>query len=138
MLSGNKASKDIDFDYIPADGESIPVLWKHNLAGGAKASTDIDALTKEKLSKIAILSADTVELKFASVDIVQVNASFKVMEINSGVMMEKMPSFVLNGEALAKSIYKTAVSKMFNIPQKPAPIQEKDGFNEINGVTRCF
>jgi len=62
------------------------------------------------------------------VDIVRLEPSpgvylYKIMEINSGIMMEKMPSFIENGEQLAKEIYRDAILAMFE--KNPAKRPEK-------------
>ena len=58
---------------------------------------------------------DVIDLDFVSIDIVKLeNNEFKIMEINSGVMMENLINLKEDGEKIAKSIYEIAIQKMFS------------------------
>jgi glutathione synthase/RimK-type ligase-like ATP-grasp enzyme len=50
---------------------------------------------------------------FCSVDIAEVNGKYKVVEVNGGVMMEKFSSQSIENYNIAKSIYASAINKLF-------------------------
>lgn len=95
--------------YIPTQGEKVTINWKHNLFSGATANIDIDDNTKKKLSHIALSTAKTLQAKFASVDVVNINGEYRVLEVNSGVMMEKFSTFTKENHLTAKTIYTQAI-----------------------------
>jgi len=52
-------------------------------------------------------------LRFASIDIIEANGEFKVLEINSGIMMEYFSETSEENYKLAKGIYTEASKAMF-------------------------
>lgn len=113
-LEIEKPDKNLDFDYIPKEGEKIELNWKFNLSGGAKAMPITDLNLKVMLEKIALDSAKAINIKFASVDIVETeNKELKVMEINATVCMNKFSKIFDNGYEIAKDIYRKALIKCF-------------------------
>ena len=61
-------------------------------------------------SRIAIEAAQAIGIRFASVDVVRVGGEWKVLEINSGVMMEALGK--LHPE-LVHATYNAALDKVF-------------------------
>ena len=59
---------------------------------------------------LAIRAAQAIGIRFASVDIVRVADEWKVLEINSGVMMETLGRY---HPELANAAYTTALDKLF-------------------------
>ena len=121
-LISQKFKDDFEFDallnvsYVPKKGEVIQVSWKHNLGLGATADTNVDENLKEKLSNFAKRVAEEININFASVDVIELDdGSFKVLEINSGVMMEKFASLSDENFEKAKSIYFKALKKCLKI-----------------------
>ena len=57
------------------------------------------------------MAAQAIALRFGSVDVVKVGGSWRILEINSGVMME-----ALNGlhPDLVDSVYHAALEKIFS------------------------
>jgi hypothetical protein len=97
---------------IPTQNEYVALTWKHNLGKGAKAVEINNQSLKSSLSEIALACMNALNLNFVSIDIIQSNDRFLVMEINSGVMME---SYSRQGEReyeQAKGIYRKAIVKM--------------------------
>ena len=92
--------------------ESIELNWKHNLGSGAIPEI-IENNIDLNLTELAQKVMKTLDMKFASVDIIKtVDGRYKVMEINSGVMLT---NFALNDEKgykLAKNIYKKVIKLM--------------------------
>lgn len=98
---------------IPKSGEKIPLNWKHNLGQGAQPEIVADPSLVAQLSNLALLAAEAVSVRFASVDIIRTGGEFKVLEINSGIMMESFARMNLQNYQLAKSIYKEALTALF-------------------------
>ncbi|HEY0222463.1 ATP-grasp domain-containing protein [Lactovum miscens] len=83
--------------------------WKHNLGLGAKPEiVPLDPV----LEDMAKRATKVVGINFASVDIVEVDGGFKVLEINSGVMMEKFSLQSDENYEIAKSIYRKALTHL--------------------------
>ncbi len=98
---------------IPKSGEKIPLNWKHNLGQGAQPEIVADPSLVAQLSDLALRAAEAVSVRFASVDIIRTGGEFKVLEINSGIMMESFARMNLQNYQLAKSIYKEALTALF-------------------------
>jgi len=106
-------TESIDLGQVLADGEVWKYSWKHNLAHGAVAHIVSDKALVEELSELAAKASDALNIRFASVDIVRTVDGYRILEINSGVMMEHFASSSDENYAKAKSIYKEAVDLMF-------------------------
>mmetsp|Transcript_7166 Transcript_7166/g.19911 ORF Transcript_7166/g.19911 Transcript_7166/m.19911 type:complete len:331 (-) Transcript_7166:55-1047(-) len=96
---------------VPAEGEAVPLQWKHNLGQGASADLEVPAEMRAKLAPMAVKAAIAIGIRFCSVDIVEVEAEgLMVMEVNSGVMMDSLMGQLGEvGVALASRLYETAV-----------------------------
>lgn len=103
-----------DFDIVLDKGEVFYLNWKHNLGQGAYAQIEDSNFIKEKISNIVNLLVDKLNIKFASIDIASCNNEYKVLEINSGVMMEHFSRQDKNTYKIAKSIYREAILSMLN------------------------
>ena len=65
------------------------------------------------------IAAVRLNLKFASIDVVKdKKGGYKVLEINSGVMMETFSKLNERNYNLAKHIYRTAIYDYFEMPMK--------------------
>jgi len=84
--------------------------WRHNLDFGAQPILLEEGDARDACIAIAIRAADAIGIRFASVDIVRVGASWRVLEINSGVMMEALGK---QHPELVRSIYAAALDKVF-------------------------
>jgi glutathione synthase/RimK-type ligase-like ATP-grasp enzyme len=75
------------------------------LTQGSIASLITDSFLKEELERIALKAANSIGLRFGSVDIIVTeNDEHLILEMNSGVMLyEKI-----------KPLYKEVILKMFN------------------------
>jgi hypothetical protein len=109
--------EELDLDAVPADGERVEVSWKHNLGQGSMPELVEDAALRAELSQMAQTCASVLGIAFASVDIIRDGGDgrLKVLEINSGVMMEKFSAFCPEYGAIAKEIYKTAVFRYLGL-----------------------
>ena len=111
----NCKNEELALDYIPKLGEIVEYEWRFNLSKGAKISKVSD-VEKNKLMSLVNLIVNTIDLKFVSIDIVElINDEYMVMEINSGVMMENLIKLEENGVEIAKDIYEEAVKMMFKM-----------------------
>ncbi len=113
-LKIEKPDRNLDFNYIPKAGEEVCLNWKFNLSGGALPKKIEDLRKKEEVEKIALKSTKAINIKFCSVDIVEtVEGSFKVIEVNGTVCMNKFSEKFENGYEISKDIYRKAILKMF-------------------------
>ncbi len=110
--SGMAVPAAADLAKVPKEGESFLLGWKHNLGQGATAKElDVNTLEPE-VTALVQAAYRALRIRFASVDVIRCKDGWKVLEVNSGVMMEH---FAGTSEAYyqkAKSIYKDAVLKM--------------------------
>lgn len=97
--------------HIPAAGEKYMPEWRHNLGQGAVPAIVEDAGLKQKLSSLAAQCMNALSLEFASVDIIDTASGLKVLEINSGVMIDNFSAYSDEYYALAKSGVKAAILK---------------------------
>ena len=100
-------------DRIPAKGERILLGWKHNLGLGARAELLEDGPLKKEIEDIVAAVAICLGVRFASIDVALTNEGLKVLEINSGVMMENFAGQDETSREIAKSIYRDAIRLMF-------------------------
>ena len=96
--------EDSIYDKVLNVGEEFEYTWKYNLTQGSIASLITDSHLKEELEKIALEAANSIGLRFGSVDIIVTKDGEKlILEMNSGVMLyEKI-----------KPLYKEVLLKMF-------------------------
>jgi glutathione synthase/RimK-type ligase-like ATP-grasp enzyme len=84
-----------DFDQAALDsivplGQRHALNWRHNLDSGAEPVLLEQGATREACVQIAVEAAKSINLRFGSVDVVCVDGSWRILEINSGVMMEAL------------------------------------------------
>lgn len=84
--------------------------WRHNLDAGAKPVLLGDGEVRAACVKLAIDAANAIGIAFASIDVVRVDGSWRVLEINSGVMMETLGR--LHPE-LVQAAYDAALDRVF-------------------------
>jgi len=109
LANGQKLHDEIDEYYVPAAGEKVKLHWQHNLAMGAMPDTNISEEKKQKLAEFATKVVKVVGANFCSVDVVEVDGEFMVMEVNGGVMMEKFAAVSEENYIIAKEIYRKAL-----------------------------
>lgn len=115
ILTTMDIDSDIDLDYIPAFHEKVDISWKHNLGQGAKPVIVTDSLIKERLSELALSCVLALDIEFASVDIIESEQGLEILEVNSGVMMEKFAQSSPNNYIVAKKIYEKAIFSYLKI-----------------------
>lgn len=102
------------FDKIYPNGYRLQLNWKFNLSQGANCEPINDINLYEELSNIAISAANTINIRFATIDIlVDKQRNKQVLEINAGVAMDQFIIKNQNGKDIATSIYERALIAMF-------------------------
>lgn len=106
---------DIDTSVVLPKNKKLIIEWKHNLAHGSMPIILKEKTMKEKLEILAKRAAKALNLNFASIDIVECeDGELKILEANSGVMLEKFSKLSLENYEIAKSIYCSALSAYFD------------------------
>lgn len=103
-----------EYDIVPKNIRAY-AGWKHNLALGASASIIEEPELIEKLTHLALKAASIIDINLASVDIVQMENQLYILEINSGIVLEKFSLQSDDDYQKAKRIYEKAVTSYFNI-----------------------
>jgi glutathione synthase/RimK-type ligase-like ATP-grasp enzyme len=84
--------------------------WRHNLDAGARPVLLEDGDVRTACVKLAVDAARAIGIVFASIDVVRVDGAWRVLEINSGVMMEALAK--LHPE-LVQATYDAALDRIF-------------------------
>jgi glutathione synthase/RimK-type ligase-like ATP-grasp enzyme len=84
--------------------------WRHNLALGADIDENIESNIKTKLNNIVKKVNEIIPINFFSIDIAKIKNDFKVVEINSGVMMERYSTF---NYQKAYNVYEKVIIDLF-------------------------
>jgi glutathione synthase/RimK-type ligase-like ATP-grasp enzyme len=87
--------------------------WRHNLKYGAHPVVEESPDVRAELANIAIAAMRTIGGRFMSVDVVRTPNSRKVLEVNSGVMLDRFAAQNRNYRAIAVHIYREAISRCF-------------------------
>lgn len=104
------------YDLIPAKNQKIFLTWQHNLCKGSTPIVLTDSYLKTQIKDLAIKTANVLGLNCCSVDCVLSKGSLKVLEVNSGIMMEKFAEQSTANYLIAKNIYEKLLISGF----KPA------------------
>jgi glutathione synthase/RimK-type ligase-like ATP-grasp enzyme len=84
--------------------------WRHNLDLGAQPVLLEPGEMRDACVALAISAAQAIGIRFSSVDIVRTEGEWKVLEINSGVMMETLGR---HHPELVHAAYTAALDKLF-------------------------
>lgn len=116
---------EIQYEYrvIVLDGETRLIYgktrsddWRFNLCRGAQSFKVEDFGLRNELAQTALVATKAIGLRFCSVDIINtIDNEHLVLEVNSGVMIEKYLQQHPEDYTLVKEIYHDAVRKMLNI-----------------------
>lgn len=109
-----KEAQLINLSVVLEKDEIRKLGWKHNLAHGALPQIVTDKALIKGLSNLALQAAGALNIKFASIDIICTKSDYKILEVNSGVMMEYFAASSSENYEIAKRIYKEAVLLMFS------------------------
>jgi D-alanine-D-alanine ligase-like ATP-grasp enzyme len=111
LISGT--GDDLNLDEVPAKGGSVELNWRHNLGQGAVPSILSPGGLHDTICDLAIRATKALGVELASVDIVDIGGEYRVLEINSGIMMESLSILSPELRALDKRFYKRIVRLAF-------------------------
>ena len=103
-------------DAIVPAGQRRVLNWRHNLDSGAQPELLAQGKLREACVEIAVQAAKAIGLRFGSIDVVQVDGALKILEINSGVMMEALSR---QHPDLVYAAYSAALDKVFSLSSRP-------------------
>ena len=99
-----------DLFHIVPRGERRVLNWHHNLETGATPVLLDRGDTYNACVRLAIQAAHAIGIRFASVDVVRAGGEWKILEVNSGVMMESLNK---HHPDLVYATYSAALDKVF-------------------------
>ena len=102
-----------DYDRVLLNNEKYEYDWRFNLSKGATAKLVENKDLYQKLSDIALNVTNTINAKFVSVDIIKCQNNYYLIEMNSGVCINKVTNFIDKDLKLTKEIYREAILEMF-------------------------
>jgi glutathione synthase/RimK-type ligase-like ATP-grasp enzyme len=109
-MAGDLDSATLDTVLPP--GRHHALNWRHNLDAGAEPVLLQQGVVRERCVELAIEAAKSIDLRFGSIDVVQVDDSWKILEINSGVVMEALGK---THPDLVYAAYAAALDKVFSL-----------------------
>lgn len=95
---------------IVPNGEHRILNWRHNLDAGARPVLMEHGEVRAICAQLAVEAAAAIGITFASIDVVRVDDTWRVLEVNSGVMMEALAK--LHPE-LVQTTYDAALDRVF-------------------------
>jgi glutathione synthase/RimK-type ligase-like ATP-grasp enzyme len=119
-----RMADDLDsatLDTVLPPGRHHVLNWRHNLDAGAEPVLLPQGTVRERCVELAIKAAKSIDLRFGSIDVVQVDDAWRVLEINSGVVMEALGK---THPDLVYAAYAAALDKVFSL----APQAGRGGF----------
>ena len=105
---------------VPASGERRRLDWRHNLGLGATPRPIESSEVRAEVERLAVRAAETLGLRFASVDVVETADGRAVLEVNAGVMLEAYARAVPDGPETARRVYGAALDALFGLPAGPS------------------
>ena len=97
-------------DRVLPPGQREVLNWRHNLDSGAQPILLERGPIREACVEIAVSAAKSIDIRFGSIDVVQVNGAWQILEVNSGVMMEALGK---SHPDLVYAAYGAALDKVF-------------------------
>jgi len=102
---------ETEADAIVPQGVRRVLNWRHNLDAGARPILMEQGEARAACVEIAFDAARAIGIDFAAIDVVRVAGAWKVLEINSGVMMEVLGR---QNPDLVCAIYSAALDRIFD------------------------
>lgn len=87
--------------------------WRHNLKHGARPVLEENEHTCAALVALAQAALQAIDGKFMAVDIIQTPTTLKVLEINSGVTLDRFAAQNRTNRSAAVAIYAEAITHCF-------------------------
>lgn len=104
-----KIDKNIDLNTVLQMGDKRNLCFTHNLGILGEVVTDINPETVQIVHHMALHTAEALDINFASIDIVKIGEEYKVLEVNSGVMMETYGGLSAENRQVVEKIYVEAL-----------------------------
>jgi glutathione synthase/RimK-type ligase-like ATP-grasp enzyme len=98
-------------DAVPPLGQRRLLNWHHNLDSGAQPILLEQGDVRQACVEIAVRAAKAIGIRFGSIDVVRVDGALKILEVNSGVMMEALGK---QHPDLVYAAYSAALDKVFS------------------------
>jgi glutathione synthase/RimK-type ligase-like ATP-grasp enzyme len=98
-------------DAIPSLGQRLALNWRHNLGAGAEPVLLEQGATREACVQVAVEAAKSIDMRFGSIDVVRADGAWRILEINSGVMMEALGKLHPD---LVDAVYSAALERVFS------------------------
>jgi glutathione synthase/RimK-type ligase-like ATP-grasp enzyme len=99
-----------ELDFVLPSGQRRVLNWRHNLDAGAQPTLLTEGKVRDACVEIAIRAAKAIDIRFASIDVVEIDGAWQVLEINSGVMMEALSK---PHPELVYAAYHAALDRLF-------------------------
>ncbi|NOR60926.1 MAG: hypothetical protein GQ535_00335 [Rhodobacteraceae bacterium] len=103
--------EEIEWNHVPSKDEKYLLNWRHNLGGGAGLKRLKSDIFPEACD-LALNAFRTLGLKLASVDVVFANGNWLVLEVNTGIMIEKAYQIGAISRVEAQEIYDEMLSHL--------------------------
>jgi glutathione synthase/RimK-type ligase-like ATP-grasp enzyme len=97
-------------DAIVPPGQRRLLNWRHNLDAGAQPILLEPGEARDACVAIAARAAQAIGIRFGSIDVVEAGGGLKILEVNSGVMMEALGR---QHPDLVYAAYSAALDKVF-------------------------
>jgi glutathione synthase/RimK-type ligase-like ATP-grasp enzyme len=118
ILPGTAGDPDCaSLDTVLPSGRHHALNWRHNLDAGAEPVLLQEGALRERCVELAVRAAKSIDLRFGSIDVVEVDGTWRVLEINSGVVMEALGK---THPELVYAAYAAALDKVFGEPHTPS------------------
>ncbi len=112
--NNNLEKLSFDFNKVLEKGKKFEVNFKFNLSGGSTIFYVDNKDLMIKLQELALTVSKKLNIKFASIDIVETEDNeLLILEANSGIMMDGFINLASDGYNIAKKIYKDAIISLF-------------------------
>jgi glutathione synthase/RimK-type ligase-like ATP-grasp enzyme len=73
----------------------------------------------QSITDLALEAAKALAVELASVDVAATRGGLKVLEVNSGIMMENLIRFHPDGDEIAARFYDRIVAHALQLPMEP-------------------
>ncbi len=111
MLPGLLRDLDkAELDTVLPAGQRQVLNWRHNLDAGARPLLLEQGNVRETCIQLAVQAATAIGLRFGSIDVVNADDRWQILEINAGVMMESLSKYHAD---LVDAAYAAALDKVF-------------------------
>ena len=99
---------------VPAVGQSVKLNWRNNLSQGANPELVTISSAPNGLLALAKKVSETLNLIVGSVDMLEVNDAPRVLEVNTGMMMERLSLLSKKTETSTSQYYQEALLLLHN------------------------